>query len=133
MFLYEIKQGRLWKDDDLIAIGLYSGDFEHRNDPGATRLHNQGPLPMGVYRIGTPRDTDRHGPYFIPLDPVPGSETWGRGGFGIHGERLPPAEPGHASEGCIIAPPGPRREVGSHVGALLVVVSGLRGGGQDVA
>lgn len=133
MFVYEIKQGRLWRGDTLVASGLYSGDYEHRNDPSATHLVKQGPIPVGVYRIGIPRDTAEHGPYFIPLEPILGNEMYGRGGFGIHGERRPPAEPGHASQGCIIAPPDPRHEVGACAGSLLVVLSGLMGVTNDVA
>lgn len=121
---YKIEQGELRIGEELVAKGLYSGDYEHKNDPQYIGLKSQGPLPVGVYRIGTPMDTDTHGPYFIPLIPLNlPADMYGRGGFGIHGERIE-GLPGHASDGCIICPHDIRLRVGEHVGGLLVVLSG---------
>jgi hypothetical protein len=123
MFVYKIKQGELRNEaTGEVHSGLYSGDPAHKNDPLATNMKAQGPIPVGVYWIGEPRDTDKHGPYFIPLIPVPGSEMFGRSAFGFHGDNI--AHPGTASEGCVIGPRLLREQVGQHIGGLFVVLSG---------
>jgi hypothetical protein len=123
MWVYKIKQGELRNEaTGIVHPGLYSGDPEHKNDPLATNLKAQGPIPVGAYWIGEPRDTEKHGPYFIPLIPVPGSEMFGRSAFGFHGDSK--EHPGAASNGCVIGPRPVREEVGVHVHDLFIVLSG---------
>ena len=75
------------------------------NDPARQAEHNVGPLPVGVWRMGDPVNTQKHGPFFIPLTPEPGTETFGRSAFGMHGDKKDPtAPPRSASEGCVILP-----------------------------
>lgn len=124
MFIYRIKIGDLREGDIIIARNLYSGDQSHFNDPLVQNLQGQGPIPEGVYTIGTPRDTPDHGPYFIPLTAVRGEETYGRSAFGMHGDEIANIGKHLASHGCIIAPPDVRHKVGASVGHLLVVLSG---------
>jgi hypothetical protein len=98
--LYEIVSGSLY-DATGVLIGVgYSGSPEHKNDPEAQSLHNQGPIPAGRYHIGPPQDTVTHGPFVLPLTPDPANEMFGRYGFLIHGDSV--VHPGTASQGCII-------------------------------
>lgn len=128
MLFYKIKQGELRLNDTLLAKGLYSGQPPYVNDPFATHLKELGPVPVGVYFIGEPRDTADHGPLFIPLIPVTRTtkaafEIYDRSAFGVHGERkVGPS--GLASKGCIIAPHPVRLEIEKYVGGLFVVQSG---------
>jgi hypothetical protein len=124
MWVYRIKGGELWEDESLHAAGLYSGDHEHFNDPKSTNLVRKGPLPVGAYWIGVARDTKEHGPDFIPLHPVPGTQMFGRSMMGVHGDRLGHIGEHLASNGCIIAGPEVRAKMKSCVGELLVVLSG---------
>lgn len=59
---------------------------------------NIGPIPQGTYTIGMPHDTKTHGPYVMALTPMPGSVTFGRSSFLIHGDN----RRHDASQGCII-------------------------------
>lgn len=128
MFVYDIlKRTIWWMDKDgvrVVAEDVYSGDHEHQNQPASMDEKQHGPIPVGVYRIGHPQDTPDHGQYFIPLEPIPGNDMLGRGGFGIHGERKK-GDPGFASKGCLITGPDNRREIGAKTGTLLSVVYGL--------
>lgn len=78
----------------------YSGHGEGRNNPAMEAVHDVGPIPHGRYSILSPRDTDTHGPYVLPLVPEEGTDTHGRAGFLIHGDSV--KAPGTASHGCII-------------------------------
>jgi hypothetical protein len=99
-WFYELISGRIYSaTGDLIGIG-YSGALEYKNRPDATSLHNLGPIPVGGYAIGEPRDTVTHGPYVLPLDPSTGNIMFDRFGFLIHGDSV--ISPGFSSEGCII-------------------------------
>jgi hypothetical protein len=124
VWTYKIKQGELWEGDVVQATGLYSGDSEHFNDPASTALVRRGPIPVGVYWIGVARDTKEHGPVFIPLHPVPGSQMYGRSDFGMHGDEIDHVGEHLASKGCIIAGPATRDRVKLDVGGLLTVLSG---------
>jgi len=120
-FIYEIQTGKLLDPTGaLIAIG-YSGKGEHKNQPGATSLHNEGPIPAGTYRIGPPTDTVTHGPFVLPLTPDPDNLMWGRAGFLMHGDSV--TEPGTASEGCIIMPRMIREQVAADLDHTLQVVT----------
>lgn len=77
----------------------YSGSPECRNNPAFQEVHNAGPIPRGIFIMGT--STDAHGPISIPLHPHPDNEMFGRSGFYIHGDEI--KHPGCASHGCIIA------------------------------
>ena len=108
-WVWEIATGRLYTDaGDLLAIG-YSGSPAYKNDIKAVSLHNEGPIPPGVYTIQAPRDTVTHGPYALPLEPSPSNVMYGRAGFLIHGDSV--HAPGTASEGCIILPRAIRTEI----------------------
>ena len=80
----------------------YSGQPPHSNDPSAQDQPNIGPIPQGLWQMVEliPESTS-HGPYVIRLEPYPQTQTFGRSGFLVHGERIAPP-PGFASDGCII-------------------------------
>ena len=78
----------------------------------------KGPVPAGTYTIGQPHYSPNTGPYTMDLVPQPGTDTFGRSLFRIHGNN----EANDASHGCIILPPDARHAVwesGDH--DLLVV------------
>jgi hypothetical protein len=61
-----------------------------------------GPLPVGIYTLQAPVDTEKHGPFVMWLTPDPANEMFGRSGMGWHGDSV--EHPGLASEGCICSP-----------------------------
>ena len=99
MWTYDQLSGALSKDGQHVATG-YSGFAEGKNNPGKEQVHDVGPIPKGVYGIGPPHDSDTHGPHVMPLTPQPGTKTFGRDGFLIHGDAI--HNLGNASHGCII-------------------------------
>jgi len=76
----------------------YSGTGAGRNNPDMQSVPNVGPIPMGAYTIGDAHDTATHGPRVLRLTPVPGTNTYHRDGFLIHGDN----RRHDASQGCII-------------------------------
>lgn len=102
MWTYSQKSGSLYKADGELAATGYSGHGAGVNDPKSQAIHDVGPIPQGHWSISAPRDTTSHGPFVLPLTAKAGTETFGRDGFLIHGDRV--TEPGAhaASLGCII-------------------------------
>src|SRR5581483_6610552 len=78
----------------------YAGNGAWKNDPEATNIHDHGPLPAGLYFIGTPHDDIKVGEFAMALTPDPGNVMFGRFGFFIHGDSED--HPGQASDGCIV-------------------------------
>ena|SRR5215469_4753705 len=99
MWIYNQANGTLSRDQQLVGEG-YSGFGDGKNNPTMQDEPNIGPIPRGTYEIGSPHDTPAHGPHVMSLSPVVGTDTFGRGGFLIHGDAI--ASPGTASHGCII-------------------------------
>ena len=119
---YEQASGRLYRGDgQLVGVG-YAGAQEWKNKPAGERLRNRGPIPQGKWLISEPVDTVTHGPHVLPLTPSLGTETYGRGGFLIHGDSV--VAPGSASEGCIILSRDVREEIAKSEDRALIVVSG---------
>jgi hypothetical protein len=102
MHVYEITSGR-WIDPSgaLLAIG-YSGHGIGVNEVELESEPDVGPIPEGLYLIGAPVDTLKHGPYTLPLTPDAANVMYGRSDFAIHGDEI--AHPGQhlGSLGCII-------------------------------
>ena len=98
---YNQATGELTKADNVLACG-YAGKGDGKNNPSMEQVPNVGPLPKGLYVIGSPYDTKTHGPYVLRLTPDPDNEMFDRSGFLIHGDSV--SAPGTASEGCIILP-----------------------------
>src|SRR5687767_7547919 len=102
---YRQKHGalsRVDRDGTEVVVGHgYSGRNEGLNNPDMQDVPNVGPIPRGRWTIGAPYDSERIGPFALPLLPDPDTETFGRSAFRIHGDRrLGP--PKSASHGCVI-------------------------------
>lgn len=101
-WIYEQSTGKLYRDGQLVALG-YSGKEEAKNQPDLESVRNRGPIPRGAWTIlGPPFTHSKLGPVCLRLSPKPGTETWGRSAFLVHGDSV--KAPGTASEGCIILP-----------------------------
>ncbi|WP_083438172.1 tlde1 domain-containing protein [Caldimonas brevitalea] len=95
---YEVTSKKLYHNNALVFSGGYAGRGEHKNRPTSEHIENWGPIPRGKWRIGG--YTNNKGPLTITLTPGPGTHTYGRTAFRIHGESV--SDPGNASQGCII-------------------------------
>lgn len=114
-WVWDQSAGQLWLNDKLISSG-YAGRGKGKNNPLMQDARGVGPLPRGMWLIvGAPYDSPNTGKYTIKLRPAPGTNTFGRSEFRIHGDSI--KNPGTASRGCIILPPAVRRQI---------VASGLR-------
>jgi hypothetical protein len=121
MWIYEQLTGDLRYDGKVVASG-YSGHGEHKNDPSAQSMHNVGPIPVGYYTIGAPHETATHGPYVLTLTPYEQNQMFSRAGFLIHGDSK--AEPGAASQGCVIMGRSVREAIWQSNDRTLKVVAG---------
>lgn len=100
LFVYSQGWGNLYRDSEVIGTG-YSGHGDGLNDPAYEAVHDVGPIPAGLYRMTEYREDDPHtGKGTIVLEPEPGTDTHGRGGFRIHGDNA--AGNRSASHGCIV-------------------------------
>ncbi len=87
----------------------YSGAPGFRNNPDVEKLPNQGPIPRGNYTINPPINSPNTGPNALPLTPSPGTNTFGRNNFQIHGDNSRGDQ--SASTGCIVLGPGIRNQI----------------------
>lgn len=99
-WVYEQKTGMLYLNNVGKGRGYSGAKPDGYNNPDLQAVRYVGPIPVGLYAIGTPHDTDSHGPFVMPLTPDPATELFGRSGFLIHGDSI--SHPGFASMGCII-------------------------------
>ena len=119
MWKYEQSSGRLFLDDVLQGAG-YSGTGAGRNNPAMQNVQNVGPIPVGNYTIGNAYDDiGGLGPCVMHLDPQPGTETFGRSLFRMHGNN----KENDASHGCIILGPSTRNLVATSNDRNLMVTS----------
>lgn len=101
MDTYSQGTGWLRRGGSLIGIG-YSGCGEGLNNTECQDEPNLGPCPQGVWILGEPFDSPKHGPYCIPLTPAEGTNTFGRSEFLVHGDSIEHAGEYLASRGCVI-------------------------------
>ena len=99
MYLYQISTGEFSHNGTDKSRG-YSGSGVYRNDPNSVHLAGLGPIPPGDYTIGEAFDSPHTGPCVMRLTPKPGTDTFGRSDFEMHGDSK--TAPGSASHGCII-------------------------------
>jgi hypothetical protein len=102
------------------GVHVYSGYSGHgigRNNPSMEAVHDVGPIPLGMYTLGTPHDSDRMGPFVMALLPV-GHDALGRTGLFLHGDN----DAHDASTGCIILSPREAREAIASTGESVLVV-----------
>lgn len=85
MWGYAQGDGELLHDGAFEGTG-YSGTGAGRNAPEQQSVPNVGPIPQGRYRIGAHYDDPTLGPYVMHLDAEPGTNTFGRSLFRIHGD-----------------------------------------------
>lgn len=107
MWTYHIRSGTLLHDGEFVGSG-YSGSgqsSEFRNRADKVQVHGHGPIPPGNYFIGAARSHPKLGPVVMNLDAMPGTNTYGRSLFRIHGDNARH----DASHGCIILGPLLRR------------------------
>lgn len=115
---YSQKTGELLRDGAFEGTG-YSGTRGGRNNPDAQNIPNVGPIPRGMYRIGQAYDHPELGPCVMNLDQQPGTMTFGRDLFRIHGDNARH----DASHGCIILGPAIRRLIAASEDRELVVMA----------
>src|SRR5258707_2372174 len=92
---------------EIVATNGYSGSGVGRNNTAMERERNAGPIPRGAYRIGASRNSTRTGPNSMDLTPAPGTNTFGRDAFLIHGDNSLHT----ASHGCVIFGPNVRGQI----------------------
>jgi len=97
----------------------YSGAPGHVNKPEDQNLKNQGPIPQGGYRIEVAFPGKHNGmDDVMRVTPMPGTNTFGRSAFEIHGDSR--TKPGTASAGCIAIGKDARAKING--GGTLTVV-----------
>ena len=108
MWTYNSRNGQLLHNSIIIGKG-YSGIHQGLNNEADDNLQNVGPIPVGLWTIGTffndlppvPSDgLSNKGAIVAHLTPNANTNTFGRSGFMIHGDNA--AANFSASHGCII-------------------------------
>jgi hypothetical protein len=102
MWTFNSSNGCLSYAGGLIFTDGWSGHDVGRNNPTFEGARNLGPIPRGMWTIGDSIDSEKLGCCVMPLTPAEGTETFGRGGFFIHGASSQHTE--ESSHGCIILP-----------------------------
>lgn len=115
---YSQSTGRLTWNGRVVGNG-YSGSGIGRNNADLEDIRNVGPIPRGRYAIGSPRTHPNKGPVTMSLTPV-GHAAHNRTAFLIHGDSI--ANPGNASQGCIILPRNIRGRIATSGDLFLQVV-----------
>jgi hypothetical protein len=118
MWVYFQSSGNLIHNSLFIAKG-YSGKGIFKDNPYAQIRPFQGPIPRGIYKVGTAFNSDKHGPFCLPLEPSGYNEMFGRNEFLVHGDSAD--HPGDASEGCVIMPRNVREAIANDEDKYLVV------------
>jgi hypothetical protein len=120
MWIWRQRLGVLYHNDVKQGEG-YSGAGVDKNQPASQELKNKGPIPAGVYGIGPPHRTDTHGDHVLSLTPWKQNYMFGRDAFLIHGDSI--ADPGTASEGCVILSRALREQISNSGDTVLVVLA----------
>jgi hypothetical protein len=117
---YKIATGDLIDPEGQFAGTGYSGKAgAWRNNPDMQPAGGVGPIPAGRYSIGSAHLSPNTGPITMNLDPLPGTNVFGRSLFRIHGDNA-----NHdASHGCIILGPAIRRQIDASHDRVLTVVA----------
>jgi hypothetical protein len=114
--------GNLFDPAGAIECVGYSGHGEGLNNPAFQNVPCVGPLPQGAYSIGEPFDDPEHGRYCLRLEPLEGTETFGRTGFLCHGDKISAPGQHKASLGCLIADLIARNRMGTSSDRVLEVL-----------
>jgi hypothetical protein len=97
---YEQSSGRFFDPEGIYIGDGYSGIGLGLNNDSDQQTPNEGPIPQGQYSIGQAFTHPQCGPLSMRLDPINGTDTFGRSGFLIHGDST--AMNHTASHGCVI-------------------------------
>ena len=105
MWVFENGTGRLLDGDgNLVETGYAGGALGTRpdaiNNPEFQYTPMIGPLPVGLYTMGTAVEGTHLGPLAIPLTPDAGNDMRGRCDFYCHADTI--GHPRCASEGCMV-------------------------------
>src|SRR5271166_2565379 len=105
MWVFDSSTGWLSNPDGIQVEKGYAGGNLGKNLEGINNKAYQytpmiGPLPVGLYTMGTAVEGTHLGPLAIPLTPDPANDMRGRGGFYCHADTI--GHPRCASEGCIV-------------------------------
>ncbi len=120
MWTYNSANGNLSRNGILLGTG-YSGHQAGLNNPEMESISNTGPIPRGSWTISHFfDDPGGKGPIVAHLSPDEGTETFGRGGFMIHGDTAAHNE--GASHGCIILARTLREQIATSGDSILQVV-----------
>lgn len=96
-YRYEQATGKLFSSGGSFLGQGYSGFGPGRNNPTEEAVPDIGPIPKGLYSIGSAHTQPILGPIVMNLLPV-GHNALGRTLFRIHGDNAT----GDASHGCIV-------------------------------
>lgn len=121
MYVYLQRSGRLLQNDRLVTTG-YAGFGVGKNNPSKQAVPRVGPIPQGAYYMGVAFTHPTLGPIAIPLEPLKGTEMFGRSGFYMHGMNA--LHPDDSSHGCPVVGKPAREGVASGKDRLLIVLSG---------
>jgi hypothetical protein len=118
VIVFKIDTGQYFADGVLIGTG-YAGAPPYVNDPTATALVDQGPIPTGLYTIGPAEDRPQDvGLFALPLIPETGTDMLGRdpSSFFCHGANATKDLDGQrmSSHGCPIAQLTVRNQIAQH-------------------
>lgn len=116
---YRQHDGALSRDGALAGHG-YSGRDGGKNNPDEQSDPGIGPIPRGWWHMTGVKSGGPTGPFTIVLEAEPGTATFGRSLFRIHGDSI--AAPGTASHGCIILAPQLRHQIWNSGDHLVEVV-----------
>jgi hypothetical protein len=124
MWTYVQESGELWQGSHHVGTG-YSGFEEGKNKPSMQAVKDRGPIPRGMWTIVGPPQNIIPGPgiYVLRLTPNPGTQTFGRTEFLMHGDSG--NHPGCASHGCIVMPHDTRIAVWKSGDTNLEVIAAL--------
>ncbi|MBB4152885.1 hypothetical protein GGQ80_000773 [Sphingomonas jinjuensis] len=120
MLRWDQSAGEMTRDGVFVGKG-YAGKGRGRNNPAMQDAKGVGPIPRGRWRLTDVKDSANTGPFTIVVEPEPGTDTRGRSAFRIHGDSI--ANPGTASQGCIILPRALREKIWRSGDRLLDVVA----------
>jgi len=80
-----------------------------RNNPDMQEVAGVGPIPRGAWAmVEMVENHPTLGAYCIRLEPMPGTETFGRDHFWVHGESVT-KRPHYSSHGCPVVPGAEKR------------------------
>jgi hypothetical protein len=97
LWTYSQSTGNIYDNNGNLVGNGYSGNGAGLNNPNMQSVPNTGPIPQGQYDIGPGHYSPHTGPNTMNLTPMPGSNTYGRDLFRMHGGDRPERGGAHAA------------------------------------